>query len=153
MWPFQSRPRLTMLVAARPHPSHLLRIKPKRSAPKDHPASVPKMVIFVRSDLKMSSAKVAAHAVHAALNLYQLACSKVNSCSRWKNTGQKKTVIKVGGEAHLESLIISARRYNLPAVVVRDARTASNGKKPKTAIGVLGPMDILEKMITELKNK
>lgn len=139
------------MVAARPHPSRLLRAGQRKDAPRDHPSAVPQMVIFVRSDLKLSTSKIATLAVHAAIYLYQKVCAKPNACTRWKNTGEKKAVLRIPGAEQMDQLIKAAGRQKLPSIVLEHNAKASGSPALKTAIGILAPSDIMSKLIHDVK--
>ena len=75
-----------------------------------------KMVIVMRSDLKMSKGKLAAQAAHAAVNCAFAAKKKdPRGFDKWYSEGQKKVVLKV------DSL---ERLYEIKAIV--DANSINN---------------------------
>lgn len=97
-----------------------------------------KMVIVVRKDLGMGAGKIAAQAAHAAVELSRSYCAQRGACSRWYNSGAKKVVLRVNGEAQLDAVIADAQKRGLPVAVVTDAGRTQVKAGAKTAISILG---------------
>lgn len=95
----------------------------------------------------MTTGKIAAQAAHAAVRLYQAACGRPNGCNRWKNSGQRKFVLKVNSERQMDVLAERAREKRLPVVVIKDDR----GMGEKTAMSMLGPSDVVNSVTGHLK--
>ncbi|CDF36691.1 unnamed protein product [Chondrus crispus] len=149
MWPFRRKrlppaaaPALAE-VSVRPHPSRLLRMGGRRHR-SPYPSTPPKMVILVRTDLNMTTGKIAAQASHAAVRLYQTAC-KLGACNRWNNGGQRKLVLRVGGEKQMDDVVRRARERKLAVAVVRDEAQV------KTAVSVLGEGRTVNEVTGHLK--
>nr|ACO15445.1 Peptidyl-tRNA hydrolase 2, mitochondrial precursor [Caligus clemensi] len=84
-----------------------------------------KMVLVVRTDLKMSKGKVAAQCCHAALDAYKKSKkggSRAKQAVRlWEDIGQKKVTLKAESEEELLSLRRLALDKGLIAAVIQDA--------------------------------
>lgn len=78
-----------------------------------------KQAIAARTDIGMGTGKLAAQVAHASLKAYENA--DPDARREWKAGGQKKVVLKVGGERDLFELAEQARHEGLPHAVVRDA--------------------------------
>lgn len=78
-----------------------------------------KQVIVVRADLGMSAGKIAAQAAHASVQAWKNA--KDVAHKTWEKSGSKKVVLRVDSEAQLMGLYEKARKYKLPAALVKDA--------------------------------
>lgn len=100
-----------------------------------------KMVLIVRSDLKMGPGKIAAQCSHAAVTLYT---SAINSSSvplkSWLFSGQPKIVLKVqeNSESVLKELHQVAKEQNLNSCLIYDAGRTQVEKGTLTVLGI-GP--------------
>ena len=95
-----------------------------------------KMVMLVRTDLKMTSGKIGSQCSHAALNAYR----RINDreiLKSWRDNGEKIVVLRVSNQLELEKYANNAHRACLPVSVVCDAgRTeVASGTKTVLAIG------------------
>jgi len=98
-----------------------------------------KLVVVVRSDLKMSKGKLAVQVAHAAVTaFYELLRERPEEARMWLEEGQPKIVCKVGSEAELMKLLERARELGLKGVVIRDAGLTELPPGTITCIG-LGP--------------
>lgn len=79
-----------------------------------------KMVIVMRSDLEMSSGKIAAQAAHAAVTA-ALAAAETAELAAWLEDGQPKVVLRADSLAKLEQIIASAESRSLRVNVIADA--------------------------------
>lgn len=95
-----------------------------------------KQVIAARSDLGMSSGKLAAQVAHASILAYESADQEARET--WKREGQKKVVVKVGGESALRDLAEQAHRAGLPCHLVQDRGLTQLEPGTATAVGI-GP--------------
>jgi PTH2 family peptidyl-tRNA hydrolase len=97
-----------------------------------------KQAIVARTDLGMGQGKLAAQVAHASLSAYEDADERTRRA--WKGEGQKKVVLKAGGETELFELADAAEREGLPHAVVRDAGHTQLDPGTVTALAV-GPAD------------
>ena len=95
-----------------------------------------KQVMAVRTDLGMTTGKLAAQVAHASLQAYEEAGERTRTA--WKGQGQKKVVVKVNGESELLDVADRARTAGLPYSVVRDAGHTQLEPGTLTAAGI-GP--------------
>lgn len=80
-----------------------------------------KMVILVRSDLKMSRGKTAVQVAHAAVSAAEEARrSRPEWWRRWMDEGQKKVALKVSSLEELELFEKKAEEKGLPYAKIRD---------------------------------
>ena len=81
-----------------------------------------KLVLVVRSDLKMDKGKIAAQCSHATLACYKAMLKHNPSVLRqWERSGQAKVTLKCPSEAELMQLQSRAREAHLCAESIRDA--------------------------------
>lgn len=81
-----------------------------------------KLVLVVRSDLKMDKGKIAAQCSHATLACYKAMLKNNPSVLRqWERSGQAKVTLKCPSEAELMQLQSRAREAHLCAESIRDA--------------------------------
>ena len=78
-----------------------------------------KQAIVARSDLGMSTGKLAAQVAHASLSAYERAGT--DAVAEWKRGGATKVVLRAGDERTLFELKETAEAAGLPAAIVRDA--------------------------------
>ena len=107
----------------------------------------------MRSDLKMGKGKLAAQAAHASISAAEEAMSRSERWYReWREEGQAKIVLKVGGEAELKELHRRARAMHLPAALIQDRGLTQLEPGTTTCLG-LGPApdDLLDRLTGSLK--
>ena len=81
-----------------------------------------KMVLVVNTELKMGVGKIAAQCGHGALACYKLGIEEQSQVvAAWERAGQKKVVVRGGGEEALVNLGRAARMAGLVVAEVRDA--------------------------------
>lgn len=81
-----------------------------------------KLVLIVRTDLKMDKGKIAAQCSHATLACYKALQSGNSSLLRkWEISGQAKVALKCSSEEELLDLEARAKALNLCARTIRDA--------------------------------
>lgn len=81
-----------------------------------------KLVLIVRTDLKMDKGKIAAQCSHATLACYKALHSGNPSLLRkWERSGQAKVALKCSSEEELLDLEARAKALNLCARTIRDA--------------------------------
>merc|ERR1712156_131801 len=112
-----------------------------------------KMVIAVRTDLKMGKGKVCAQVGHGVLAAGQK-CEKKHPkmFNKYRWFGQKKICVKVGSEDELETIAACARSLGLIAEVIADAghTQIAPGSKTVCAIGP-GPAELIDEVTGNLK--
>lgn len=98
-----------------------------------------KQVILVRTDLKMGTGKKCAQSCHASVSASDLVRIKdKNLWKKWKNSGQKKVVLKVKSIASLKDILIQLERKKIDFFLVKDAGLTQLTPGTITALGV-GP--------------
>lgn len=112
-------------------------------ASKSLPAVVkPKMVLIVRTDVKMSPGKIAAQCAHAAVTLYESGTKSRQTpfLKLWLILGQPKIVLRVDSncESALKNVYSAARHKNLNACLIYDAGKTQVPTGTLTVVGV-GP--------------
>jgi PTH2 family peptidyl-tRNA hydrolase len=95
-----------------------------------------KQVIVVRSDIKMSVGKLAAHVAHAAVE----ACARADSIALdgWRREGQKKVVLSVNTEEALIALRQKCDAAKICNSLITDAGNTELSPGTVTALGI-GP--------------
>ena len=98
-----------------------------------------KMVIVMRSDLKMSKGKIAAQAAHAAVNCAFASKKKdPRTFDRWYAEGQRKVVLKVDSLEKLYAIKSAADANGLVNSIISDAGRTEIAPGTITCIGI-GP--------------
>jgi peptidyl-tRNA hydrolase, PTH2 family len=98
-----------------------------------------KQIILVRTDLKMGTGKKCAQSCHAAVSASDIVRVKdKNSWKMWKNSGQKKVVLRVSGIEELSKIITKLEKSNLNYFLVKDAGLTQLEPGTITALGI-GP--------------
>ncbi|CAI5969651.1 unnamed protein product [Closterium sp. NIES-64] len=111
-----------------------------------------KMVLVVRSDLKMGKGKIGAQCGHATLGLYKrLAKRAPTALQRWDENGQVKVVVKVDSEEELIILQDKAKKSGLPTHVTIDAGRTQIEPNSKTVMAIIGPEHLVSGVTGHLK--
>ncbi|XP_022085615.1 peptidyl-tRNA hydrolase 2, mitochondrial-like [Acanthaster planci] len=112
-----------------------------------------KLVLVVRTDLKMGKGKVAAQCSHAAVSCYkQAARRQPDMLKEWENYGQPKVVVKAPDEEVLIELALKARSLGLTTAVIQDAGRTQIAPGSRTVLGVgPGPASLVDEVTGELK--
>lgn len=112
-----------------------------------------KMVIVVRSDLKMGKGKVAAQCSHAAVSAYkQVQRRNPELLKQWEYCGQPKVVLKAQDEESLIELLGEAKGLGLTVSLIQDAGRTQIAPGSRTVLGIgPGPADIVDKVSGHLK--
>ncbi|MFX1276157.1 MAG: peptidyl-tRNA hydrolase Pth2 [Promethearchaeota archaeon] len=98
-----------------------------------------KQVILIRTDLKMGTGKKCAQACHASVSASDLVrIQNKTDWKNWKNTGQKKVVLKVNSMEEMLALYNKLIKEKLLCFIVRDAGLTQLPQGTTTAIGI-GP--------------
>ena len=99
-----------------------------------------KQVILIRTDLKMSTGKKCAQACHASVSASDLTRTHTQTkvaWKKWKNSGQKKVVLKVNKEI-MEQIYKKVLKNKIPCFLVKDAGLTQLEPGTMTALGI-GP--------------
>lgn len=98
-----------------------------------------KMVLVVRTDLKMSPGKVAAQCVHAALGAVRMASvESANSLNYWEEGGEATICLKCENEEEMLALETKGKECGLITWVVEDAGRTEIAPGSKTILAI-GP--------------
>lgn len=98
-----------------------------------------KQVILIRTDLKMGTGKKCAQACHASVSASDLVRIKNKQVWKlWKNSGQKKVVLKVSSMDDISSIYKNLLKERIPCFLVKDAGLTQLDPGTTTALGV-GP--------------
>jgi len=112
-----------------------------------------KQVIIIRTDLKMSTGKKCAQASHASLSssdLVRLQNKKV--WKNWKNTGQKKVVLKVNSKESIKEIHMKLLKEKITCFLIKDAGLTQLDPGTITALGVGPALSIeIDKITGDLK--
>ncbi|KAF5337339.1 hypothetical protein D9611_003232 [Ephemerocybe angulata] len=99
-----------------------------------------KLVLVVRTDLKMTSGKIAAQ--HATLACYKALVKKnPKLINHWERTGQAKIALKAGSEDEILELEAIAKSLNLCARSILDAGRTQIAAGSRTVLGI-GPAPV-----------
>ncbi|EKM60874.1 uncharacterized protein PHACADRAFT_247082, partial [Phanerochaete carnosa HHB-10118-sp] len=112
-----------------------------------------KMVLVVRTDLKMTTGKIAAQCGHATLACYK-ALQKTNPAllRHWERTGQAKVALKASSEDELLELEAIAKSLNLCARSILDAGRTQIAAGSRTVLGIgPGPVELVNKVTGKLR--
>ncbi|XP_051541974.1 peptidyl-tRNA hydrolase 2, mitochondrial-like [Myxocyprinus asiaticus] len=112
-----------------------------------------KMILVVRTDLKMGKGKVAAQCSHAAVSAYkQVQRRNPELLKQWEYCGQPKVVVKAPDEDCLLELLTHAKALGLPVSLIQDAGRTQIAPGSRTVLGVgPGPADLIDKVTGHLK--
>nr|XP_056721365.1 peptidyl-tRNA hydrolase 2, mitochondrial [Euleptes europaea] len=112
-----------------------------------------KMVIVVRTDLKMGKGKVAAQCSHAAVATYkQLLRLNPELLKQWEYCGQPKVVLRAPDEETLQQLMAEAKALGLAVSLIQDAGRTQIARGCRTVLGIgPGPAEIVDKVSGHLK--
>jgi PTH2 family peptidyl-tRNA hydrolase len=98
-----------------------------------------KLVIVVRTDIKMSKGKVAAQAGHAAVSAAEYARkNRPEWWSPWISEGQCKIAVKAKSETEINELERKARNEGLPVALIVDRGLTEIPPNTTTCLGI-GP--------------
>ena len=99
-----------------------------------------KQVILIRTDLKMSTGKKCAQACHASVSASDLTrMQNKNAWKNWKQSGQKKVILKVKSKEDINLLYSKVVKHHIPCFLVKDAGLTQLEPGTTTALGI-GPV-------------
>ncbi|XP_066507321.1 peptidyl-tRNA hydrolase 2, mitochondrial [Hoplias malabaricus] len=112
-----------------------------------------KLILVIRSDLKMGKGKVAAQCSHAAVSAYkQVQRRNPDLLKQWEYCGQPKVVVKAPDEESLMELLMHAKEVGLTVSLIQDAGRTQIAPGSRTVLGVgPGPSDLVDKVTGHLK--
>jgi len=112
-----------------------------------------KLVLVVRTDLGMTSGKIAAQCSHATLACYKaLTKSNPSLLRHWERTGQTKVALRCDSEDDLDLLEASARSLNLCARSIHDAGRTQIAAGSRTVLGIgPGPARLVSQVTGKLR--
>ncbi|KJA25981.1 hypothetical protein HYPSUDRAFT_36829 [Hypholoma sublateritium FD-334 SS-4] len=109
-----------------------------------------KMVLVVRTDLGMSSGKIAAQ--HAALACYKTLQAKNPIMLRhWERDGQTKVALRCENEEELLLMQAQAQSLNLCARSIQDAGRTQIAAGSRTVLGITGPARLVNQITGKLR--
>lgn len=105
-----------------------------------------KLVLLVRTDLKMDKGKMAAQCSHATLACYKsLLASNPKLVKHWETIGQAKVALKCPTEQEMNELEKRAKALGLCAKSIRDAGRTQIAAGSKTVLGIgPGPVKLID---------
>jgi PTH2 family peptidyl-tRNA hydrolase len=112
-----------------------------------------KQVILIRTDLKMGTGKKCAQSCHASVSASDLTrVQNKNAWKIWKNTGQKKVVLKLKDMEELIEILKKLESNKFLYFVVKDAGLTQLTPGTTTAVGI-GPVEsaLIDKITGDLK--
>ncbi|PWN53339.1 peptidyl-tRNA hydrolase II [Violaceomyces palustris] len=112
-----------------------------------------KMVLVVRTDLKMEKGKIAAQCGHATLATYKSALKKHPSLvKQWETFGQAKVALKCPNEELMLQIEDQARKRGLAARSIIDAGRTQIAPNTRTVLGIgPAPKSIIDEITGDLK--
>ncbi len=109
-----------------------------------------KLVVAIRSDLHLSTGKMAVQVAHAAVSC-ALASRGKRWFSEWYKEGQRKIVVKVSGLNDLKVLERKAKGEGLTACLISDAGLTEVPPGTVTCLGIgPAPSGIIDKLTGSL---
>ncbi|XP_076620650.1 peptidyl-tRNA hydrolase 2, mitochondrial isoform X1 [Colletes latitarsis] len=111
-----------------------------------------KLILVIRTDLKMGKGKVAAQCAHAAVAAYKAAIKNPKILQAWEECGQAKITVKVDSEDALKEVAKQARAVGLLANMIQDAghTQVAPGSRTVCAVGP-GPASLIDQVTGHLK--
>ncbi|KAL3674664.1 hypothetical protein V7S43_000604 [Phytophthora oleae] len=112
-----------------------------------------KMVMCVRTDLKMGKGKIAAQCCHATLGAFKRAIKRTPDAVRaWEMLGQAKVCLKVDSEEEMLALAEKAADHGLVNYVVIDAGRTQIAPESKTVLSIgPAPLKAIDEVTGHLK--
>ncbi len=113
----------------------------------------PSMALLVRTDLNLSSGKVAVQCAHAAVNCALIARkSEPRIMERWQVNGARKICLAIEDVSAIKSIMAKAKSAGLIAYLVKDAGHTEVTAGTITVLGIgPGPRNSIDALVGELK--
>ncbi|KAK0560014.1 hypothetical protein OC844_004018 [Tilletia horrida] len=107
-----------------------------------------KMMLVVRTDLKMDKGKIAAQCGHATLAAYKAALRNTPEyVQQWERLGQAKVAVKCSSEQELLEVEQRAKKFGVVAKSITDAGRTQIPAGTRTVVGVgPGPVSLMDKI-------
>ena len=111
-----------------------------------------KLVLIVRTDLKMGKGKIASQCSHATLGIYREIQKNKMLVNNWESTGEAKIVLKCSSLEEMKIIEKKAKLISIPPYIIEDeGRTQIEpGSETVLAIGP-GSDNQLDPLIGHLK--
>ncbi|KAK7518741.1 One of two mitochondrially-localized peptidyl-tRNA hydrolase [Phyllosticta citriasiana] len=114
-----------------------------------------KLILVVRTDLKMGQGKVAAQCGHATLACYKAFLRTAPNSpvlKRWEHYGQMKVALKCTSEDEMQMLQAQALSLGLCAQIIHDAGRTQIAAGSATVLGIgPGPVSVINQVTGGLK--
>jgi PTH2 family peptidyl-tRNA hydrolase len=112
-----------------------------------------KLVLVVRTDLRMTPGKIAAQCGHATLACYKALMKKnPKLVHHWERIGQAKIALKADSEEQLMELEAIAKSLNLCARSIQDAGHTQVDPGTKTVLGIgPAPVELVNQVTGKLR--
>ncbi|GME22205.1 Peptidyl-tRNA hydrolase PTH2 [Neofusicoccum parvum] len=114
-----------------------------------------KLVLVVRTDLKMGQGKIAAQCGHATLACYKAFLRQAPDSPvlrRWERYGQMKVALKCTSEEDMQLLQAQALSLGLCAQIIHDAGRTQIAAGSATVLGIgPGPVSVINQVTGHLK--
>ncbi|XP_076236819.1 peptidyl-tRNA hydrolase 2, mitochondrial isoform X2 [Calliopsis andreniformis] len=111
-----------------------------------------KLILVIRTDLKMGKGKIAAQCAHAAVAAYKAARKHPKILQAWEECGQAKITVRVDSEDVLQEIAKQAKAVGLLSNIIQDAghTQIAPGSRTVCAVGP-GPAPLIDKVTGHLK--
>ncbi|TFL06442.1 PTH2-domain-containing protein [Pterulicium gracile] len=114
-----------------------------------------KMVLIVRTDLKLKAGETAEHCSRATLDCFKVLSHRNPKLVRhWERTGQAKIALKAKSEQQILELEAAAKKENLCARLAYEKTTEASGtvRRVPTVLAVgPGPVEIVNRISGKLR--
>ncbi|XP_017785092.1 PREDICTED: peptidyl-tRNA hydrolase 2, mitochondrial-like [Nicrophorus vespilloides] len=112
-----------------------------------------RMILGVRTDLKMQKGKVAAQCAHAGVAAYVKCLKKApNALGKWIKYGQAKITVKIDSEEEMLELERGAKKLGILCCIIRDAGHTQVEPDSRTVIAFgPAPRELIDQLTGHLK--
>lgn len=112
-----------------------------------------KMIMFVRTDLKMGKGKIGSQCAHSAISLYKILLKdkKYSLINEWEMNGSKKITLKIKGETQFSDIIKYCIINNISYHQVIDAGKTQISPNSKTVLSIIDENKKLHNLIHKYK--